>query len=100
MKSITFEVKDIGVESPPAIIPRVEFEQAPLNNLATVKSPKSAAFPNVDIVIKSITFCLVAGCTNPPAKIPRVDEENPGAYSLPTVKSPKSLASPVDAIVM
>ena len=54
--------------------PRVELEQDESPLLATVKSPKSAAFPNVDIVIYSIV--LVALGLAPPPITPRVDDEH------------------------
>jgi hypothetical protein len=42
--------------SPPPNKPRITEEQEAKLDLATVKSPKSCAFPVVDIVIKSIVF--------------------------------------------
>ena len=57
---------------PPAKTPRVGDEQA-VNSLTAVdKSPKSVAFPSVEIVTKSILFFPIAGeAALEPAKIPR-----------------------------
>ena len=62
-------------------------------------SPKSCAFPVVDIVIKQISFTL------PPDDHPRmitdlVGEEHDAPLKEVKVKSPKSVALPVDAIVI
>ena len=82
---------------PPPNKPRVDEEHPPAKNWEVVRSPKSAAFPNVDIVIKSIEFIIGPA---EPANIPLVDEEQLEVLSLTRVKSPKSCAFPVDAIVM
>ena len=56
--------------------------------LGRVKSPKSAAFPAVDILKYSIALVLVGFA--PPAFIPRVEFEVPHAFVASLVcKSPK-----------
>ena len=49
-----------GVD-PPANNPRIELEHPRTIPTVLIKSPKSAAFPNVEIVMKSIVFVGVAG---------------------------------------
>ena len=58
--------------SPPANKPLVAFDPVPAVPLASVKSPKSAAFPRVDIVINDML--LIFEPVLPPAAIPRVDD--------------------------
>ena len=72
-------------------------EELAASCLASVKSPKSAASPNVAIVIYSIEFTL-DGAAPPPA-IPRT--ELPPLYKLllATVPSPKSAEFPCVEIV-
>ena len=65
--------------------------------LATVRSPKSFAFPVVAIVTFSIAF--VFGF--PPENTPRIrSEQHPVISPLVFTASPKSVASPVLAIVI
>ena len=63
----------------------------------TVKSPKSIAFPSVDIVMNSIIFDFEPGL--PPAKIPLVELPPPLIPFLASVKSPKSTIFPSCEIV-
>ena len=65
-------------------------------NLATVKLPKSVAFPVDEKVMKSISS--LAGCS-PPNQNPRVDEPAASNDPLDTVKLPKSIAFPAVEIV-
>ena len=82
--------------APPAEMPLIAFEQAPfVPALAMVKSPKSEAFPSVDIVMYSISACCC-----PPAKIPRTGLE-PAIFPLPVYKVlPKVAAFPCVGIVI
>jgi hypothetical protein len=73
-------------------------EQALGDSLATVKSPKSTAFPIVNIVTYAIVF--VYDGEVPPLKTPRVLEEHPELEAVAVNKSPKSCAFPRVAIVI
>ena len=86
MNSITFV--NVGV-APPPNTPLVELEQALKAFLATLKSPKSDAFPKVLMVMNSITFVNV-GVGAPPPKTPLVELEQALKEDLPALKSPKS----------
>ena len=80
----------------------MELEQALNEYLATLKSPKSVAFPVDEIVMNSITFMnVVAGVgVNPPPKTPLVELEQALNEDLATLKSPKSCEFPVELMVM
>ena len=60
---------------PPPKRARIAFEHDPPEYLESVKLPKSAPSPNVDIVIKSIASVIGLGL--PPAIIPRVGDAAP-----------------------
>ena len=92
IKSMIFEL--LGV-SPPPNNALVEFEHAMRPFLATVKLPKSVAFPVVEMVTKSIT----SETSPPPPNTPRVDDAAPAVVVLIVLVSPKSFALPVDAMV-
>ena len=87
----------VGVNPPPKT-PLVELEQAPIETLGILKSPKSTASPVELIVMYSITLSNVG--VLPPAKIPLVELEQALKLNLSTLKSPKSIAFPVELIVM
>ena len=77
--------------SPPPNTPRVEFESAPVPFLTSVKSPKSVAFPVVDVVTNSIVLTL-AGATYPKLNTVLVEEEHPDPEEQISERSPKSTA--------
>ena len=87
---------------PPPKTPLVDEERLPIATPNEVKSPKSNAFPNVDIDTYCITFILDdAGAEYPPPHNPRVDEEQDVvSCAVFDNKSPKSIAFPSDAIVI
>ena len=91
---------DDGVYPPPQQ-PRIELEQPGHACFIPVASPKSCAFPDDDIVTKSITLDteFPAATAVPFAITPRVGDENPAGSHLPTLKLPKSKELPVDANV-
>ena len=83
---------------PPPKTARTAFEDDPPEYLESVKLPKSAAFPNVDIVIKLIASSIGLGL--PPAIIPRVGDAAPIApVASEYAKSPKSVAFASDDMV-
>ena len=59
--------------SPPAKTPLVAFDADPAVPLASVKSPKSSAFPRVVSVTYDILL-IFEGPGFPPAAIPRIDD--------------------------
>ena len=89
---MTFETA--GATYPPAIIPRVLFDVPLRLDLATVKSPKSAAFPVDAIVTKPIIFVAAGPGAVPPANTPRVVFDPALIPDFPTVKSPNFIAVP------
>ena len=94
--SITFVLVD-GV-APPAYTALLELEQPPPPCLATVKLPKSIAFPKVLYSTNSITSTDPG--VPPPAEIALVGEPLPALAVCDAVASPKSVALPTEAIVM
>ena len=80
----------------------MELEQAAAVCLATLKSPKSCAFPVELMVMNSITFVFGYGAdtTVPPLNTPLVELEQALIPPLAALKSPKSIAFPVDEILM
>ena len=67
--------------------------------IGSVKSPKSAAFPSVDIVMKFTNIYVYWSISHRP-RYHVVDAQFPASLEPNSdVKSPKSTAFPVDAIV-
>ena len=86
------------LSAPPAHIPLVEFEQAPILYLPIDKSPKSCASPVVEIVTKVIVLSFAG--SYPPPIIPRVGLANAPPASPFAIKSPKSFTPPVVDMVI
>ena len=87
----------VGGLFPPATTALVELLPAAGPNLATVKLPKSVAFPVVAIVMKSISSLLG---DSPPNQNPRVLEPAASNDPFDDVKLPKSIAFPCVEIVI
>ena len=92
-------IKSIVFTPPLANTALVLLETALKDESVRVKSPKSLAFPVVEIVINSIELTS-AGETRPPPITPRVgDAEQATPLLLSPPRLPKSVASPNVAIV-
>ena len=101
INSIVFVLLATGPgAAPPITIPRIALDEAPeLGVLVPIKSPKSDAFPVVEIVIYSILLILL-GDEEPPRVTPLVGLLTVPLEFVDLIKSQKSIKLPVLAIVM
>ena len=84
---------------PPANIPRIPFDPAPIPDIVPFTAPKSTPFP-FDAIVKNSLPVTKLGASPPAVTTPLVGDAAPLVFLLPFVKSPKSSASPKVLISM